>query len=239
MCTQLLLTVMALSSYSMLQADGASTERRQANLPMDCSALVLEANVTTTTCPNLNAFRTVVDLVGSPDNPEWNTIANRAWLRDTLDDFCTSDCFNYTLAYFSQNCSWTDQFAMNTMALYRDYYCATSNMSGDYCLVEVTEYLADTVFLDLVLQCNTAVDDFCSPLCLGVVEGFQTELGCCAVNLFNSTVFTQFPFDLVFENCGISLDTDDMCSTGGTPPTTVISLLLLIVATLLSLFSLN
>ena len=220
----------------MLQADGASAQGRQADLPMDCSALVLEANVTTTTCPNLNAFRTVVDLIGSPNNPGWNTIANRAWLRDTLDDFCTSDCLNYTLEYFSQNCSWTDQFAMNIMALYRDYYCASGNVSGDYCLVAVTEYLANTVFLDLVLQCNSDLDDFCSPLCMGVVEGFQTQLGCCAVNLFNTTAETQCPYAFVYETCGLALNTEDMCSGAGN--NNLISLLLLVVATSLPLLRL-
>ena len=65
-------------------AEGASLEKREVNLPIDCSPLVLEMNATTNTCPPLNTFAIVVNLITSPSNPERNTPQNREWLEDTL-----------------------------------------------------------------------------------------------------------------------------------------------------------
>ena len=232
-----LLPIVALSCFFMLQANGASAERRQTNLPMDCSPLFLDVNVTTTTCPELDAFHATVGLLTSAFSPEWNTDRNRAWLQDTLDDFCTSECLDYTLKYYSQNCSWTEEYGMSRMSLYRDYYCGSSNTSGEYCLVEIMEYMTDTtVFLDLVQQCSSYDEDFCSSLCMGVLEGFLNELGCCAVNLFNTTSQTSFPYEFIYETCGLELNAADMCSGAGN--NSLISLLLLVVVTSLPLFRL-
>ena len=230
-----LLSLVALSCYSMLRADGASVERRQGNSPMDCSALVLEVNVTTTTCPDLSTFRSLVDLVASPADPEWNTGQTRDWLEDTLNDFCTTDCLSYTLQYYSQNCGWPDGFAMSTMNLYQNYYCGSS--AGQYCLVEIMEYMADpTTILDFALQCNTDEEKFCSPLCMEALQDLQNDLGCCAVNLFNTSQ-TQFPYEGAFETCGLSLNPANMCS--GALQKNIINFLLLVVATSLSMFSLS
>ena len=142
-----LLPIVALSV--LFKADGASAERRQANLPIDCSPLVLEVNVTTTTCPNLQELSFTIVIIASPFSPEWNTDANRDWLEDTLDDFCTTDCLNYTMRYYSQDCAgWAFNEESNSMMnLYQNYICGSRNR--EYCLVEMMEYYDDTaVVLD-------------------------------------------------------------------------------------------
>ena len=232
-----LLSLVALSCYSIfMAANGASAERRQSNSPVDCSALVLEVNVTTTTCPQLGAFQSAVDAITTPGFPQWNTGQNRDWLEDTLNDFCTTDCLEYTLEYYSQNCSgWPEGFANSLINLYQDYYCGSR--SGQYCLVEIMDYLADTtIILDWALQCSTDEIYLCSPPCMEVLEGFQNELGCCAVNLFNNTQ-TSFPFENDFQRCGLSLNPSDMCS--GAQQKNIGSLLLLFVAVSLSTFCLS
>ena len=186
-----LLPIVALNC--MLLAEGASAERSQSNIPMDCSPLVLDLNVTTTTWPRLIVFRTIVDVLTSPYNPEWNTGLNRAWLQNTLDDFCPSECLDYTLEYYSQNCNWTDEYAVSKMSLYRDYYCGSNDTGGEYCLVEIMEYLADTtIFFDLFLHCTSTEENIYSSLCMDELEVLLNDLGCCAVNLFNTTTRTPF-----------------------------------------------
>ena len=121
---------------------------------------------------------------------------------------------------------------MSRMDLYRNYYCSSSNTTGQYCLVEFMEYMDDpTTVLDLVLQCRTDEEKFCSPPCMEALEDFRNELGCCAVNLLNTSQ-TQFPYDDAFERCGLSLKTADICS--GAQQKNFINLLLLVVATSLS-----
>ena len=227
----------------MLLAEGTSPEKRQSNPPVDCSALILEMNVTTTTCPQLSAFMSSVDEVTDPSSPEWNTRQNREWLEDTLNDFCTSDCLSYTVEYYSQqNCTWPSEYGMGLINLYQNYYCGSSNKTGQYCLVEIMEYMADTTaFLDLALQCPSTEDMTCSPVCLEVLEGYQEELGCCAVNLFNTTAspftYPYTGFEAIFERCGLSLMPADVCS--GALRNTIVSPLLLFLVTTLSVFSLS
>ena len=170
--------------------------------------------------------------------PQWNTGQNRDWLEDTLNDFCTSDCLDYLVHYYLQNWNWPDELAKSQINLYQNYYCGSS---GQYCLVKFMEYFADDpVYLDFMLQCITRDDKFCSPLCMEVVEGFQNELGCCAVNLFNST-YPHFEPELEVENyfqrCGLSLNLYDICS--GALQNNIASLLLLFVAVSLSMFCLS
>ena len=231
-----LLPIVALSCYSMLLADGASAERRHPGLPIDCSPLVLEVNVTTNTCPNLNEFSSQVVLISSPFSPQWNTHVNRDWLQDTLDDFCTTDCLNYTVQYYSQDCDWTNQDPNTSINLYQNYLCGSRN--GRYCIVEMMEHYADTTtFLDQLLHCNEAYkDEACSPACMEELEGLQNDLGCCAVNLFNTTQ-SQYPGEDLFERCGLSLNPADFCS--GALQTNIASLLLLFVAVSLSTFCLS
>ena len=230
------LLLAAFYSYSMLLAEGASLEKRQnGNLPMDCSALVLEVNVTTTSCPSLIVFESLVDAIVNPASPEWNTRQNREWLNDVLDDFCTTDCLNYTVEYYSQNCSGPNEDLIN---LYQNYYCASRDTSGQYCLLETMNYLAETTaYLDLVLQCTRTSrrDESCSPVCMEVLEGFQNELGCCTANVFNTTGGELALLESYFENCDISLMPADMCS--GARESTAVSLLLLIVSLSLPYFS--
>ena len=229
-------TLLALSCYFiLLGADGASAERRQTNLPVDCSALVLEVNVTSTTCPQLGAFQSAVNVIATPGSPQWNTGQNRDWLEDTLNDFCTSDCLDYVVEYYSQDCSWSEELANYYINLYQNYFCGSS---GQYCLVKVMDYLADdTVNLDLMLHCTTNEEKFCSQPCMEVLEGFQNELGCCVVNLFNNTMQTQFLFENYFQRCGLSLNPSDICS--GALQNNIASLLLLLAAVSLSTFCLS
>ena len=226
--------------YFMLLAEGAGAERRQTNLPISCSTLVLEVNVTTTTCPGLSAFRSTVDQITNPFHPEWNTGPTRDWLEDTLDDFCTSDCLDYTVQYYSQNCGWSEEYADNWISLYQNYFCASNKTNGQYCLVEVMDYYDDTTaFLDVALQCDSTYDDeFCSPLCMKVLEDLKNELGCCAVNLFSSTSSNQSLYELLFERCGLSLNPADIC-TDGAMRTSIASLLMLFVAVSLSTFCIS
>ena len=233
-----LLPIVALMScYSVLLADGAGAERRQTNLPIDCSPLVLEVNVTTTTCPNLNELSSLIVLITSPIRPEWNTDAYRDWLEDTLDDFCTTDCLNYAVQYYSQDCGWAfNEDPNSSINLYQNYFCGSRN--GEYCLVEMMEYYDDTAaVLEQMLQCNNpSNNDICSPACMEVLEDMHTELGCCAVNLFNNTQ-SQYPPESLFERCNLSLKPSDMCS--GALQTSIASLLLLLVAVSLSTFCLS
>ena len=229
-----ILPIVVVFCYSMLLAEGASAGRRQTNLPIDCSALVLEVNVTTTTCPELGAFTSTVDQITNPVDPEWNTGRTRDWLGDTLDDFCTTDCLDYTVQYFSQDCGWSQEYANYLISLYQNYYCGSSNT---YCLVEVMDYYDDiTTILDVELQCASYDNKFCSPACMELLEDSKNELGCCAVNLFNSTTTSQFPFAYLFERCGISLSQADMCSGA---LHTIATLLLLFVAVSLSTFCIS
>ena len=228
----------ALCCYSMLPVESAGPSKKQSDLPKDCSALVLEVNLTSTPCPSLSAFSVLVNAVVNPADPEWNTPQNRDWLENTLDDFCTTDCLTYTVEYYLQNCSGGPN--EDLINLYQNYYCGSNTSDTHvYCLVAAMNYMADTTsFLDTVLQCSAYINadnfDFCSPACTEVLQDIQNELGCCAVNLFNTTTDSPFAeLEAAFERCGLSLIPADMCS--GVIGTTIISLLLLPLATSLSL----
>ena len=221
----------------MLIADGASAERRQTNLPIDCSPLVLEVNVTTTTCPNLIEFPIEIDLITNPFSPQWNTDLNRDWLQGTLDDFCTTDCLNYTVRYYSQDCDWAIIVDPNDLInLYQNYFCGSNN--GKYCLVEMMEYLEDTAaLLDGLLHCTN--DETCSPDCKEALEDVQNELGCCAVNLFNTTTGSQGVYALYeafFEDCELSLNPAEMCSGALQIATASLNLLLFVAVSLSTFF---
>ena len=149
----------ALCCYSTLPVESAGPSKRQSAGPKDCSALVLEVNVTSTACPSLSALSLSVDAVANQLYPQWNTPQGRDWLENTLDDFCTTDCLTYTVEYYSQNCSGPNEDMIN---LYQNYYCGSSDTTGQYCLLEFMNYFADTTtILDAVLQCMLCVFIHC------------------------------------------------------------------------------
>lgn len=224
----------ALSCSTLLLVEGAGVEKRQSGSLTSCGELQAELYINGTTCPQLYAFTDVIYLLTNPGSTAWNTADNRAWLADILDEFCTGVCLDYTIQYYNQNCSSpSPDFNMQQIIIYQNYYCG-SRLSGiqksrQYCLVESMDYIDSVTYLDVYIQCTTASKDFCSPMCMQELQAVQDSLGCCAVNLYNTTgTDLTAAFESFFDNCEVPLLQADQCSAALV--TTAVNSLLLVVA---------
>ena len=225
------LLLVALSFSAFMSAQGINVEKRQNGILSPCDMLEAELIASGADCPDFSNLARLADLLTDSTMPQWNTDSSRDWLSDTLDNFCTN-CLNYTVDFFSLNCSSDDvEENMQIVSLVQDYYCAST--AGDYCLVEYMEALGEGHILSLEgqLQCELGEDGPCSAPCMEVLLEAQESLGCCAVNVFNTSGARLSEVLPLFEACEIPLPQVDRCS--GAQAVATINILLILVAMML------
>ena len=136
-----------------------------------------------------------------------NTKANRRLLRNTLDGFCNTACYDNVVFYYT---SCVD-FGQDQLNLYQNAVCGRDG--GTYCAIAALEDIAngDINTLEIELQCDTFYSDACPRQeCIDVLEGISNRLGCCAGSLFNNSITDFSPFlstldEEYYERCNLTL----------------------------------
>ena len=135
----------------------------------------------------------------------YNTKDFRGLLESTLDGFCNTECYDNTVFYYT-NCS----ESQDGVDLYQNVVCGRDGST--YCALAGLEEIAngDINFVEIELQCNTDEDDCPRQECINILERISNSLGCCAGNLFNSSITEDSPFlftlnEVYYEKCNLTL----------------------------------
>ena len=158
-------------------------------------------------CVNIDLIPDVIGLLES--DLTYNTRDFRGLLETTLDGFCNTECYDNVVYYYT-NCSLPPSIAQDRLDLYQNVVCGRDG--GTYCAMAGLEEIANgnINFVDIELQCNT--DEAACPRqeCIDILESISNSLGCCAGNLFNSSVTEDSPFlytvnEVYYEKCNLTL----------------------------------
>lgn len=166
-----------------------------------------------------------------------NSQQNRDLVKEGLESYCPTDCFNIITSYYTA-CAGVDE-AVQQLFLYKGLWC--SKDGGDYCFVKGLKGMEDVKVSNFKFRIYCLAPEFFCPResCKKAINEAKSALGCCCQNLFN---IEQSPFrdiipDFIVRFMECQIEVPQMCGTSCLQMNMFLLLLIMFLSVIITLYA--